>query len=61
MSSDSNVMGMVLVVLVLANLAVSIYVAVKVRSAEEEEDYAVSNPYNAPNSLPKRAPFRPRQ
>ena len=42
MSSDSNVMGIVLVVLLLANLAVSIYVAVKVRRAEagEEEDYA---------------------
>ena len=40
MSSDSNVMGMVLVVLLLANLGVSIYVAAKVRRAEEEEDYA---------------------
>ena len=39
MSSDSNVMGMVLVVLLLANLGVSIYVAAKVRRAEEEEDY----------------------
>ena len=41
MSSDSsmNVMGIVLLVLLLANLGVSIYVAAKVRSATAEEDY----------------------
>jgi flagellar basal body-associated protein FliL len=42
MSDSSNVMIIILVVLVLANLAVSIYVAMKVRSAEDEEDYQQS-------------------
>lgn len=44
-SSDSsmNLMGMALLVLLVANLAISIYVATKVRHTGAEEDYAMTD------------------
>ena len=58
MSSDSsmNVMGIALVVLLLVNLGVSIYVAAKVRRAEEEEDYARPRPIPTTPSAQKTIP-----